>query len=35
VKFLEDTAAKDANSNIKAIYLDLDFSGFAIHLIQK
>jgi len=35
VKFLEDTAAKDASGNIKAIYLDLDFSGFAIHLIQK
>ena len=35
VKFLEDTAKKDDQGNIKAIYLDMDFGGFAVHLIQK
>ena len=34
-KFLNETAKKDANGNIKAIYLDMDVNGFAIHLIQK
>lgn len=35
IKFLEETAKKDANGNLKAIYLDLDFGGFAVHLFQK
>lgn len=35
VKFREDTIAKDAKGNIKAIYLDLDVNGFGVHLIQK
>ena len=35
MEFLEDTAKKDAQGNIKAIYLDMDFAGFAVHLIQK
>jgi hypothetical protein len=32
---LDDTAKKDAKGNIKAIYLDMDFGGFAVHLFQK
>lgn len=35
VKFLPDTAKKDADGKIKAIYLDMDFGGFAVHLLQK
>jgi 2-dehydro-3-deoxyphosphogluconate aldolase/(4S)-4-hydroxy-2-oxoglutarate aldolase len=35
VKFLDDTAKKDGQGNIKAIYLDMDFGGYAVHLIQK
>ena len=35
VKFLDDTAKADAKGNIKAIYLDMDFSGFAVHLFQR
>ena len=35
VKFREETIKKDAKGNIKAVYLDLDINGFAIHLIQK
>ena len=35
VKFLDDTAKKDDKGNIKAIYMDMDFNGFAVHLIQK
>ena len=35
VKFLDNTIARDNAGNIKAIYLDMDFSGFAVHLIQK
>jgi len=35
VKFLEDTTKKDDQGNIRAIYLDMDFNGFAVHLIQK
>ncbi|MCL2016796.1 MAG: bifunctional 4-hydroxy-2-oxoglutarate aldolase/2-dehydro-3-deoxy-phosphogluconate aldolase [Defluviitaleaceae bacterium] len=34
-KFLQETAKKDAQGNLKAIYLDLEFSGFAVHLLQK
>ena len=35
VKFLENTIKKDALGNIKAIYLDMNFGDFAVHLIQK
>jgi len=35
VKFREDTATKDTDGNIMAIYLDMDINGFAVHLIQK
>ena len=35
IKFREDTIKKDANGNIKAVYLDMDINGFALHLIQK
>ncbi|MCL2422183.1 MAG: bifunctional 4-hydroxy-2-oxoglutarate aldolase/2-dehydro-3-deoxy-phosphogluconate aldolase [Defluviitaleaceae bacterium] len=35
VKFLEDTVMRDAQGNMKAIYLDMDFGGFAVHLLQK
>ena len=35
VKFREETIAKDAKGNIKAVYLDMDINGFAVHLIQK
>ena len=35
VKFRDETAVKDAKGNVKAIYLDMDVSGFAVHLIQK
>ena len=35
VTFRDGTAAKDTKGNIKAIYLDLDINGFAVHLIQK
>lgn len=35
VKFLDETAKKDDKGNIKAIYMDMDFSGFAVHLLQK
>ena len=34
VKFLDSSIRKDAKGNIKTIYLDMDFSGFAVHLIQ-
>jgi len=35
VKFLADTIKKDAKGNIKAVYMDMDINGFAVHLIQK
>ncbi len=34
INTLKETA-KESNGKIKAIYLDLDISGFAIHLMQK
>jgi len=34
INTLKETA-KESNGKIKAIYLDLDVSGFAIHLMQK
>ena len=35
VKFLEETIRKDDQGNVKFAYLDMDFGGFAVHLIQK
>lgn len=35
MKFLDAAAKKDDKGNIKAIYMDMDFGGFAVHLIQK
>ena len=35
MKFLDETIKKDASGNIKAVYLDMDINGFAVHLIQK
>ena len=35
VKFREETVKKDIKGNIKAVYLDMDINGFALHLIQK
>ena len=35
VKFLDETIKKDAKGNIKAVYMDMDINGFAVHLIQK
>ncbi len=35
VKFLEDTKKIDAKGNYKAVYVDGDFAGFAVHLVQK
>jgi len=34
VSFLADTA-KESEGKLKAVYLDIDVSGFALHLIQK
>ena len=34
-KFNMDSAKKDEKGNIKAIYLDEEFGGFAVHLVQK
>ena len=34
-KFNPDSAKKDEKGNIKAIYLDEEFGGFAVHLVQK
>jgi len=35
VKFRHEAAKKDNKGNIKAIYIDQDFGGFAVHLLQK
>ena len=35
VKFREDTLKKDAKGNAKAIYLEDEVGGFAIHLVKK
>lgn len=35
VKFIESTRKTDARGNTKAIYLEGEFCGFAIHLVQK
>ena len=34
-KFNMDSAKKDEKGNIKAIYLDEEFGGFAVHIVQK
>ncbi len=34
-KFNMDSAKKDDKGNIKAIYLDEEFGGFAVHIVQK
>ncbi len=34
-KFNPDSAKKDEKGNLKAIYLDEEFGGFAVHLVQK
>jgi len=35
VNFKEDSAKKDTKGALKAIYLDEEIGGFAIHLVQK
>ena len=35
VKFKEESAKKDAKGALKAIYLDEEIGGFAVHLVQK
>lgn len=35
VKFKEDSAKYDAKGTLKAIYLDEEIGGFAVHLVQK
>ena len=32
---IEQLVKKDENGSIKAIYLNEDFGGFAVHLVQK
>ncbi|XOQ42895.1 MAG: Bifunctional 4-hydroxy-2-oxoglutarate aldolase/2-dehydro-3-deoxy-phosphogluconate aldolase [Clostridium sp.] len=34
VQFCEETMNRDENSRVKAIYLNADFGGFALHLLQ-
>ena len=34
-KFNQESAKKDEKGNLKAIYLDEEFGGFAVHLVQK
>ncbi len=35
VKFDPETAKKDAKGNLKAIYAEGEYGGFAVHLVQK
>ena len=35
VKFNEESAKRDAKGNLKAIYLEEEIGGFAVHLVQK
>ena len=35
VKFNEESAKRDAKGNLKAIYLDEEIGGFAVHLVQR
>lgn len=34
IRFHEETLTRDENGRIKAVYLDADFGGFALHLLQ-
>lgn len=33
--FLQETLKRDNNGNIKAVYVDGDFGGFAVHLLRN
>lgn len=35
VKFIEESKKPDKNGNYTAVYIDADFGGFAVHLLQK
>ncbi len=35
LKFIEESKKIDAKGNYKAVYIDADFGGFAVHLLQK
>lgn len=35
VKFREESAKRDAQGNLKAIYLEEEIGGFAVHLVQR
>lgn len=35
VAFIEESAKRDAKGNLVAIYLEGEFGGFAVHLVQK
>lgn len=35
VRFIEESKSPDAKGNYKAVYIDGDFGGFAVHLVQK
>ncbi len=35
LKFIEESKKFDAKGNYKAVYIDADFGGFAVHLVQK
>lgn len=35
VRFIEESKNPDAKGNYKAVYIDGDFGGFAVHLVQK
>lgn len=35
IKFLEESKNIDKDGNYRAVYIDADFGGFAVHLLQK
>lgn len=35
LKFIEESKKIDAKGNYKSVYIDADFGGFAVHLVQK
>ena len=35
LKFIEESKKIDAKGNYKVVYIDADFGGFAVHLVQK
>ena len=35
LRFIEESRKTDAKGKTKAIYIDFDFGGFAVHLLQK